>query len=114
MDYINRTTTGTIAPRDMPGLFTESIEWYQVTTDRADLYNRLSKIDVVKHRQTYDPPRYTSNVGPTTYQGQPAARIAYLVGYHKPDSKGTVKVTYTVVRGADGRSRIAAVSEEPV
>jgi hypothetical protein len=114
MAYSNRFVSGNLTRGDMPALFTESVEWYQVTTSRSGLYDRLASIDLVKHRQTYDAPRYTTYVGPLTYQGEPAARISYLVSYHKPGDSGTVKVSYTVVRGADGRSRIAAVSEQPV
>lgn len=113
LDYSDRLVSGSLRAADMPQFFTDPVVWYQVPTSRPGLHDQLATIDLVSYRNTYDPPRYTSFVAPTAYGGQPAALISYFVSYHKPGDSGTVKVTYTVVRGADGQSRIAAVSEQP-
>ncbi|MCA0438446.1 MAG: protein kinase [Austwickia sp.] len=113
MDYFAQFEGGTLTAGDMSRLFTPTVDWYAASLSRDDLYGRLASTDLVKYRQTYDPPRYVSYVAPTTFAGQPAARIDYYVSYHKPANSGTVRVTYTVVRGPDGANRIAAVSERP-
>lgn len=113
MGYHRALNSGNLGSADMARYFTSTVNWYSSTLTRGELYSKLSALDMVKYRQTYESPRYTSYVGPTTYQGQPAARIAYYVAYHKPGDSGTVKVTYVVVRESDGQCRIASVSEEP-
>lgn len=114
MDYTARFTGGSLSAGDMATLFTPTVNWYGTSTSRGALYGTLSGIDMATYRQTYEAPRFTSFVAPTTYQGLPAAQVAYYVAYHKPGDSGAVRVTYTVVREADGQSRITAVAEQPL
>ncbi|MEP7160438.1 MAG: protein kinase [Dermatophilaceae bacterium] len=111
MTYDRTFRTGTLSQSDMGRLFTPTVQWYGAAVSRSDLYGRLQRTDVAQHNQTYSEPLFRSFVGPTTYGAQPASTISYTVSYTKPSDTGSVLVTYTLVKGADDVSRIAAVTE---
>ncbi len=113
MDYTDRFASGMLGSSDMSTLFTPTVDYYNQTLSRPALQTRLNGVDRAQNARTYDRPVYQSFGGPTSYGGEAAAAISYYVTYQKPTESGRVVVTYTVVKGSDGVSRIRAISERP-
>ncbi len=111
MTYDRTFRTGALSQSGMSELFTPTVQWYGAAMSRPELYGRLQRTDIAQHNQTYSEPSLRNFGGATTYRGQPASTISYDVSYTKPSDSGSVIVTYTLVKDAEGVSRIAAVSE---
>ncbi len=118
--YLDSVNSRQLTREGMPDYFTPTVQWYRLSQriTREDLWSRLPR-DPSKSRTQFASPEFHSFAPDVGYDGQPADRIEYLVGYVKYDDQGrqseqgTVKVSYVLVGGESGTPRITQVYETP-